>query len=48
VVDLLDAVSMARGLTRTQLVNRILKEWTEEQRCVANMIQRVTRPENKG
>jgi hypothetical protein len=43
VVDLLDAVSMARGLTRTQLVNRVLAEWAADQRHVANVIHRVSR-----
>lgn len=41
VVDMLDAVSTARGLTRTQLVNEVLGQWARRERHVATVVSRV-------
>lgn len=41
VVDMLDAVSTARGLTRTQLVNEILGTWARREWHVATVVGRV-------
>lgn len=43
IVDVLDAVSQARGTTRTDLVNELLGEWAEKQLHEASLIHRVTR-----
>lgn len=43
VIDVLDAVSQARGLTRTDLVNELLGEWAARQLHEASLIHRVTR-----
>lgn len=42
-VDMLDAVSSARRITRIELVNRILNKWAKEQWHEANVVHRVTR-----
>ncbi len=44
VVDVLDAVSQARRITRTELVNLILMKWADDKLHEAELIQRVTRP----
>ncbi len=41
VVDVLDAVSMARNQTRTSLVNAVLAKWAEEVKHEASLVQRV-------
>jgi hypothetical protein len=43
VVDVLDAVSVAKGLTRTDLVNRILLDWAKRKHHEAMLVHRVTR-----
>lgn len=43
VVDVLDAVSMARRMSRTDMVNEILKEWAEAKRHEADLISRLSR-----
>lgn len=43
VIDVLDAVSQARGLSRTDLVNELLGEWAARQLHEASLIHRVTR-----
>lgn len=45
IVDVLDAVSMARNKTRTQLVNEILGAWAEKALHEAMLVCRV-RPVN--
>lgn len=42
-VDVLDAVSAARGMSRIQIVNEVLGEWARQQMHVANVLQRVLR-----
>lgn len=42
-VDVLDAISMARGLTRMQLVNEILGEWARMRRHELNVVSKVLR-----
>jgi hypothetical protein len=42
-VDILDAVSNARRISRTELVNQILGEWARQQLMESSLIQRVTR-----
>jgi hypothetical protein len=41
VVDVLDAVSNARRITRTELVNAVLSEWADARVHEANLVQRV-------
>ena len=43
VVDMLDAVSGARSMSRTSLAERVLMDWALRQFREANAIQRVTR-----
>ncbi|MEN9420201.1 MAG: hypothetical protein RI988_3822 [Pseudomonadota bacterium] len=43
IVSILDAVSLAQGLDRGQLVVRILKEWAEQRHREAIVIARVMR-----
>lgn len=43
VADVLDAVSLARGLTRTDLVNQILVEYTDKRVHEATLICRLSR-----
>lgn len=43
IVDVLDAVSLARKLTRTELVNEILGTWAADRRAEAEAIVRLTR-----
>jgi hypothetical protein len=40
-LNVLDAVSMARNITRTELVNEILGNWAAGERHRASLIQRV-------
>ena len=42
-VDILDAVSNARRISRTELVNQILGEWAKQQLMESSLVQRVTR-----
>lgn len=42
-IDVLDAISAARRLTRTQLVNEILRDWAQARLHEMNLLQRVTR-----
>jgi hypothetical protein len=42
-VDVIDAVSMARRLSRTEMVNLILAEWAEGRVHEANLITRLSR-----
>lgn len=42
-VDILDAVSCARVMTRTELVNEILAEWALKQVHVATLVYRASR-----
>lgn len=42
-VDVLDAVSNARRINRTELVNQILGEWAQQQLLESSLIARVTR-----
>lgn len=42
-VDMLDAVSAARGIARTSLADKVLFDWAVQQAREANAIQRVTR-----
>lgn len=53
VVNVLDAVSMARDKTRTALVNEILGAWAEKVLHETNLVQRIaggnpTQPEADG
>jgi hypothetical protein len=43
IVAILDAVSLAQGLDRGQLVVRVLREWAEQRHREAIVIARVTR-----
>ena len=43
VVDVLDAFSTARRVTRTELVNRILGKWVADRLHEATVLERVTR-----
>lgn len=43
VVDMLDAVSGARSMSRTSLAEAVLKEWAHRQLHEANAIARVMR-----
>ena len=43
IVDVLDAFSSARRLSRTELVNRILGKWVSDRLHEANVLERVTR-----
>lgn len=40
-VDMLDAISMARNLTRTALVNQILGQWAEQERHQHSVVARI-------
>lgn len=42
-IDVLDAVSMARRISRTELVNEVLGEWSRHQIHVAQSVMSVTR-----
>ena len=43
VVDVLDAVSSAKRMTRIELVNRILADWAGRKHHEAMLVHRVTR-----
>lgn len=43
VVDVLDAVAMARKEDRTEVVNRVLEKWAQGKIHESMLIQRVTR-----
>lgn len=43
VVDVLDAISQSKRITRMELVTRILKLWANERFNEAMLVQRVTR-----
>lgn len=43
IVDVIDAVSHAKRIDRTAMVNRILAEWAEQKLHEANCIHNVTR-----
>ena len=43
IVCVLDAISMARGITRTELVNTVLGEWAKQTTHEANHVVRVMR-----
>lgn len=43
VVDVLDAVSASKRMTRTELVNRILSDWAVRKHHEAMLVHRVTR-----
>lgn len=43
IVDVLDAVSQAKRITRTELVNRVLASWVRERLHETTLVQRVTR-----
>lgn len=43
VVDLLDAVSAARRIDRTEQVNRVLEKWARDVLHQATVVQNVTR-----
>lgn len=43
IVDVLDAICVARRINRTDLVNRILKVWASDRLHESTLIQRVTR-----
>lgn len=43
VVQILDAVSLSQGLTRGQLVVRVLREWADQRHREAIFIARVAR-----
>ena len=43
VVDVLDAFSSARRMSRTDLVNQILRKWAKDRLHEATLLQRVTR-----
>ena len=42
-IDVLDAISQARRMTRTELVNDILSSWCVDRMNEATLIHRVTR-----
>jgi hypothetical protein len=41
-IDVIDAVALARGVTRIDLVQQILSRWARERVHEANVIHRVT------
>ena len=41
--DVIDAVAKAKSISRTQMVLRILKEWSEEKRHESTLVHRLTR-----
>lgn len=43
IVDVLDAISTARDLTRTELVNIVLRQWMKQTVHEATLVARVTR-----
>lgn len=43
IVDVLDAVAIARDVTRIELVNTILRKWARERSHEAMLVARVTR-----
>lgn len=43
VVDVVDAVSQAKRITRMELVNQILQEWADAKLHEATLIQRLAR-----
>ncbi len=43
VVDVIDAVSQSKRISRMEQVNAILARWADEKRREAELIQRVTR-----
>ncbi len=43
IADVVDAVSIAEGRTRTQQVTVILGEWAERQRRIASVLHKITR-----
>lgn len=43
IIDVIDAVSAARRISRMELVNRILSKWTRDQLHEATVVSRVTR-----
>ncbi len=42
-VSVLDAISLARGITRTELVNTVLGEWAKQTTHEAMLVARVMR-----
>lgn len=47
-VDVLDAVSAARSMSRAQIVNEILGDWARQQMHVATVLHRVLRRNPQG
>lgn len=43
VIDVLDAVSQAKRISRMELVNRILGEWRDQKVHESSLIHRITR-----
>jgi hypothetical protein len=43
VIDILDAVSLARDIQRTELVNEVLREYAARMAHLAMVVSRVTR-----
>jgi hypothetical protein len=43
IVDVLDAICMAKRITRTELVNRILKAWAVDRVHESMLVERLTR-----
>jgi hypothetical protein len=43
IIDVIDAVSSARRISRIELVNRILSKWARDQLHEANVVARVIR-----
>ena len=41
--DVIDAVAKAKGISRTQMCYRIMKDWSDEMRHQSMMVQRLTR-----
>lgn len=53
IADVLDAVSLARRVSRTEVVNTVLEEWAKERLHEASLLTRVSRgngsqPEKSG
>lgn len=42
-VDVIDAVSVARKMARIELVSEVLQKWADEQCHIASVVQAVTR-----
>ena len=41
--DVIDAVAKSKGISRTQMCFRIMKEWSEEKRHESTLVHRLTR-----